>query len=225
MTAVEHLHGDGPVTIDHVPGAGKTLVVSFASIGHDATRRPAPEFVGTATDQGRPALFVSDAARSWGLGIGFVGGVGEAIRKVCDRLPIDRIVAMGQSMGGTAALFAAAALPIDLVIAFGPQSYLGPDESRWQPWSDGLTLPPVPPLLPGQCRILMHGLADDHAQAMGFAPGPGTDHILFSGLTHSNLCPHLKQRGVLRGMLDSAIAGDRRRLLRIAASAGGQLRR
>ncbi len=226
MIRFDRLSTHGPLTIDALPGQAQTLVISFASIGQDPARPPSPEFVGTATDQDRPALFVSDESRSWGKVPGLIGALSAAIDSVVSRQPITQIIALGQSMGGAAALVAAAALPIDLVLAFSPQSHLGPAEPRWQPWAARLPrdLTPAASPAPGQHWTLMHGLADDRQQALGFAPAPGLDHILYPGLSHSALCPHLKQRGVLKGLLAAAIDRDRRRLLRIAASSGGHLR-
>jgi hypothetical protein len=128
-------------------------------------------------------------------------------------------------MGAVLALRAAEHLPLAAVLAIGPQSFLGPAEPRWARWTTGLA--PLAPLAPRPDTwvVLMHGLADDAAQAAGFAPAPGTDHILFPGIGHSALAPHLKARGCLAGLLAALIARDRRRLLRIAASAGGRLRR
>jgi hypothetical protein len=196
-------------------------VLAFSSIGADPTRPPAPEFVGTATDEARPALFIRDASRSWVQVPDLFATLAAAIDQMRARHPITRIAAIGQSMGGVAALSAAACLPIDLVLAFGPQSFITPPATRWRDWT--ACLAPLAPLTTGQARIvLLHGLVDDHAQAMDFAQVPGADHILFPTLTHSALCPQLKALGALNGLLASAIVGDRRRMLRIAASAGGR---
>ncbi|MGQ0609908.1 MAG: hypothetical protein ACT4N9_02235 [Paracoccaceae bacterium] len=223
----EALATQGPIRVLSLGGAGEVLVLSFASVGHDPLRPPSPEFIGTATGDGRPALFISDESRSWGQAAAFLPALETAIAAVRARQHIARIVALGLSMGASMALRAAAHLPIDAVLAFGPQSYLGPDEPRWQPWSARLPCPLEPPAPPrgGQHLVLMHGLEDDRAQAAGFTAAAGLDHLLFAGLTHSALCPHLRQRGALKGLLASLIASDRRRLLRIAASTGGHLRR
>lgn len=216
----------GLLQILALPGAGETLVLSFASIGHDPARPPSPEFVRTATAGGRPALFVQDAARSWGHAAGFVEVVAGAIAKMRERQPIRRVVAIGQSMGGFAALVAAASLQFDAVLAIGPQSDIGPDEPRWRDWT--VRISPLihhsAPIPATGHIILLHGLRDDRAQALGFGARAGLDHILFPDQTHSSLGPYLKAQGGLQGLLDSAIEGDRRRLLRIAAAAGGQLR-
>lgn len=82
---------------------------------------------------------------------------------------------------------------------------------------------PLPP--PGGAQAwLFHGARDDLPQALRFPLQPGTEQILFPDLDHAGLVPHLKARGALAGLLEAALAGDRRRLLRIAASAGGKRR-
>ncbi len=55
-----------PYAVDALPGTGPFAVLSCASVGHDPDRPPSPEFLRTASDGGRPALFLSDESRSWG---------------------------------------------------------------------------------------------------------------------------------------------------------------
>ena len=208
---------DGPWRVDMAEGTGDVLVLAFASIGHDLTRMPSPEFVGVATAGGRRALFVMDAARSWGTGAGFAGMLRAGLAAAG---PAGRIVALGSSMGAVAALRAAAVLPVDAVLAFGPQSRM--DDPRWSGLTAGL--PGAPPL-PACWTVLFHGLADDRAQAEGWPEREMVDHLLFPGLGHSALAAHLKAKGGLQGLVDAACDGDRRRLLRIAAGAGGAQRK
>ncbi|MCB6179113.1 hypothetical protein LHP98_13390 [Rhodobacter sp. Har01] len=216
------VEADG-LAVDTLSGTGEALVIAFASVGHDSTRAPSPEFVGTATAGGRPALFVSDASRSWGKHPGFAAALSKAVGLMRQRHPVGHILTLGQSMGGHMALRAASVLSVEVALAFGPQSWLDREGPRWQPWA-ARAAPITPPPPAARWTILLHGLDDDRDQALGFPPAPGRDHILFPGLSHSGLVPHLKARGALAGLLDSALAGDRRRLLRIAASAGGRLR-
>lgn len=227
-----------PFRIDFLDGAGEDLVIACASIGHDPERPPAPEFVATAVGRGgaappRRALFVSDASRSWGNDPGFEAALRGALAAVTARAPVRRIAAIGLSMGGFAALVAARILPVDCVLAFSPQfSVLParvPEETRWARWRAALPAEirwpeaPLPP--PGGAQAwLFHGARDDLAQALRFPRQAGTEQILFPDLDHSGLVPHLKARGALSGLLEAALAGDRRRLLRIAASAGGKRR-
>lgn len=223
----ETLAENGSYRADFLSGEADTLVIAFASIGHDATRAPSPEFVASGTAGGRPALFVMDAARTWTNAPGFADVVAQAVDRVRARQPIRRIVTIGQSMGGFAALVAAEVLPVDAVLAFGPQSRIDdPDDARWHDWTHRIAplhraTPPVPDM-PWLC--LFHGMQDDHAQALRFPQRKGLDHFLFADQTHSTLTAHLKTRGVLQGLVDAAALGDRRRLVRIATGAGAVLR-
>ena len=218
-----------PILIDHADAPGTDLVIAFSSIGHDPARPPSPEFVGTATGKGgtpRRALFVRDAARSWGNHPDFAPALTQALADVTARAPVRRIAAIGLSMGGYAAMVAAQVLPVDVVLAFGSQARLDPPDPRWVHWMSAL--PPLiwPRLpLPGPDRpfraILFHAMQDDADTALTLPPAPGLDQVLFPGQSHSSLVPHLKSRGCLPGLLDAALQDDRRRLLRIATSAGG----
>lgn len=125
---------------------GADLVIAFASVGHDPARGPSPEFVATALGRGRPAgaaprraLFVMDDSRSWGNAPEFAPALRAALADEAARAPLGRVAAIGQSMGGYAALVAAQILPLDAVLAFGPQSGVGPGalpgERRWADWT------------------------------------------------------------------------------------------
>lgn len=214
------VHDSPPWRIALAPGTGDDLILSFASIGHDATRPPSPEFAGSATAGGRRALFFTDASRSWGAGPGFAPALTAALAAAG---PASRCLAIGSSMGAVCALRAAHLTPLTAVLAFGPQSTL--NDPRWHTWTARLGTPEPPAFAPGIWHVLFHGLADDRAQALGFPQSPDVDHILYPGIHHSDLGPHLKSKGALSGLIDAALTGDRRRLLRIAASTGGVQRR
>lgn len=224
-----------PFTVEFLDGTGGDLVIAFASVGHDPSRPPSPEFVATATGRGttaypRRALFVQDAGRGWASDPGFAPALLAAVGAVRAMAPIARIACLGLSMGGFAALAAMQVLPVDVTLAFGPQHrVLGRGADRWSGWTERISATPYPvaPLPgPGQgWACVFHGLVDDGAEAMAFALQPGTDHLLFAGQSHSDLVPHLKARGVLAGLVEAALAGDRRRLIRIAGSAGGARRK
>ncbi|MBL4929173.1 hypothetical protein [Fuscibacter oryzae] len=227
----ERLWNNPPWTVDFLDGPKDDLVIAFSSIGHDPCHTPSPEFVGTATANGtRRTLFVMDDSRSWANDPGFEKALIRSLETISARHPITRITTIGLSMGAFSALVAAQVLPVDVVLAFGPQwsvaSGMVPGETRWSRWTAALSPLrwPTAPLPSLGHAYLFHGAQDDLPQALPFPQQPGTDHILFPDLGHSDLVPHLKARGALGGLLDAALAGDRRRLLRIAASAGGLLR-
>lgn len=220
MTPLPLLRQD-PWVIDHVPG-GPDLVIAFASIGHDPTRIPSPEFVRTATAGGRAALFVRDAARSWGTAPGLAQALSRAVTRIH---PGGRTLAMGASMGAAVALQSAAFLRLDAVLAIGPQHQpAAPWETRWRRWTGQLAPDLTTPLPQGPWIILMHGLPEDSRQAQAFPPREGVDHLLFPGIAHSALAGHLKAQGGLQGLTEAALTPDRRRLLRIATSAGAMRR-
>lgn len=226
---LERIAAPAPWHLHLVPGAAEELVISFASIGHDKTKVPSPEFLGSATASGRPALFISDESRSWANAPGMIPVLQDQIARLRQAQVISKILLIGQSMGAFAALVAAAEIEVDAVLAISPQFSVHPEvlsDDRWAEWTGR-----IPqhrhrhaPIAPG-CRItLMHGLMDDQAQALAFPEAENLDHILFPALGHSSLAPHLKARGCLPGLIEAALANDRRRLLRIASSAGGKLR-
>lgn len=215
MTLRSLLHA-GHWRVDMADGSGDDLILAFSSIGHDPARPPSPEFVASARDRGRRALFFMDEGRRWGLDPAFPDILHHALAAAG---PAGRRLAIGSSMGAAMALRAAAHIPLDAIVAIGPQSRL--DDPRWRHWTQDLDDPGPPPLPRGPWIILMHALDDDRDQATGFPQGPGMDHLLFPGLTHSRLGPHLKARGLLSGLIDAALALDRRRLLRMATASGG----
>lgn len=207
----------GPIAIDASPGPGAVLVIACSSVGHDPARLPEPEFRRMATAQGRPALFLRDASRSWATAPEFAPALRAAVAGLRAGQRIDRIVTLGLSMGGFAALVAADLLGAAAALAIGPQA--DSRDPRWARWT--AALPPRPCPLPQGCWItLCHGLADDGATAARFTPRRGIDHFLFAGRGHSDLGPHLRAHG-LQGMVDAICAGDRRRLIRLATAAGG----
>ncbi len=213
----------GPWQVLHQPGTAGDLVISFASIGHDLLRPPSPEFFRAATAGGRAALFVQDAARSWGTAPGLDEALTQALARIA---PPRRILTLGVSMGGFTALRAARILPIDAILSIGPQHRpAAAEESRWRDLTRSLPPDLTAPLPEGPQITLLHGMADDAAQALAFPQRRGVDHLLFPGLTHSSLAAHLKSQGMMAGLIDAAMAQDRRRLLRLLTQAGGQRRK
>ena len=138
---------------------GGTLVIAFA--GADAALGgginggvPSHEFVRACRNAGvRRAIFVRDVLRAWylrGVGGGGVGaggaeeaedsfdGVMDLLRAEIAAVRPSRLVTIGSSMGGYAAVRAALALEADAALAFAPQVAIDPEERLRR------ELPPAP---------------------------------------------------------------------------------
>ena len=225
MRPFETLAVRPPYHIQGIAGGSEDLVIAFASIGHDPSRAPSPEFVRSATARDRSALFVMDEARSWATAEGFDDTLRDALEALQARQKISRILAIGSSMGAFAALRAAQSLPLTAVLAISPQYQPAASwEARWRDWTDPLPEALTVPLPQGPYLCLMHGMQDDAHQSNLFPPQKDCDHILFADQAHATLAPHLKMRGLVEGLIDATLAKDRRRLLRILQGAGGQRR-
>lgn len=136
-------HGPSMVrswTHDEEHSLGATLVIAFA--GADANIGgagiaggvPSFEFANAFRRAGVDrALFVRDALRSWYLrGIGDAGHDFESVVRVLEReietVQPSRVITVGCSMGGYAAVRAGLALRAQTILAFGPQVVLEPIE-------------------------------------------------------------------------------------------------
>lgn len=216
---------EGPWQATWLPGEGEDLVIVFASVGHDLSRPPSPEFVRSASAGGRRALFISDTSRSWGTTPGLGAVLARSMVRLQTETPVSRILTLGTSMGAFLALRAAEILPVAAVLAIGPQYRpAAPDETRWRALTRDLPEDLTASLPEGTQVTLLHGMADDAAQALAFPQSRDVDHVLFPGLTHSELNAHLKAQGLMAGMIEAALAQDRRRLLRMLIAAGGERR-
>ena len=202
----------GPHALTYLPGEGPDLILSCASIGHDPSRAPSPEWLRTTRPH--PTLFLTDQSRSWATAPGLPALLAEAAARIAPR----RILALGASMGAFVALAASRMIPLHAVIAIGPQHQpAAPWESRWRAHTASLPPDLTAPRSQAALTFTLHGMADDARQAEGFA---GPNRILFSGQAHSTLAAHLKP--AMPGLIAAAFAHDRRRFLRLTTTAGGQ---
>ena len=206
---MELIATEGPYALHFLPGESQSLILACASIGHDPTRAPVPEWARSTRPH--PTLFLTDAARSWGTAPGLAEILAQAPA-------FPRTLALGASMGAFLALQATHHLPIDAVIAMGPQHRPAAAwETRWR--AHTASLPETLTAPPSRARqtYVLHA-ADDHLQAQGFTQSQGCDCILFPDQAHSTLAAQLKP--ALPGLIQAALT-DRRRFLRLVSQAGG----
>lgn len=224
-----------PLVAATLPGRSRRLVVSIAGVGRRRDGVPPNEFFGTAHGGGENhVLFLADPTRSWLNTAGLLDEMADLVAARRRALGIDEVVALGNSMGGFAAIRLAEAVRIDAVIAFAPQYSMHPDcvpeERRWRDLVARIDAWRVRDAgamaAPGTRYVLFHG---DHPQERPqysrFPGGPAVRHYLLHGLRH-NLAAVLRRRGALGPVVEAAVAGKprqvRRRLER--AFPGGRVR-
>lgn len=128
---------DASVLVDTVhPGA--PLVISFGFVAWD--KRPAFDFYGRLkkleVTSGKPInrILVRDCQNSWyhreipGLGR-HVDEVAESLTGMIQAIAPSRVIMIGQSMGGYAAIMFGALLQVDAILSFGPLSFLCPKQA------------------------------------------------------------------------------------------------
>ena len=138
--AVELAHRDPEVgcLIDRVE-PGRPLILSFGFLNDGAL--PVFDFFGRSKKlEDRFAikfnrLLVRDLENAWyhrgvaGLGI-HVDEVAAALQRFIQAIRPSRVMTIGQSMGGYAAIMFGMLLQADRIVAFGPTTYLDPAEAK-----------------------------------------------------------------------------------------------
>ena len=120
----------------YAPEPCKTLAITFGGLTQGVGGMPSHEFVKSLERvEAKHVLFVRDAKQAWYLhGIdasdASFEGIIHALQAECDQLRPERIVTIGASMGGYAAIRAGLALGSSTVLAFAPQVFLLPSVRR-----------------------------------------------------------------------------------------------
>lgn len=213
------LYENGPLRIRYLEGDGSDLIVSFSGVGTKRDVEPPPEFPGIASaDRQNHVLFVSDKSRSWLNGDGMANQILCCIRATVDHINAERVIAIGNSMGGTMALHLSRLFDFERVIAFAPQySVLEnevPEEDRWVFFRKQIRSYPFPrveDLRPETTKYyIFHG--DEHrelAHAIRFPKAQGISHYIVPKTDH-RVAAHLKDRGALRPLVQNLINGKPR---------------
>lgn len=230
MIAPEPIPCEPPLHMSYLPGSSTRLVVSIAGVGLRRDEIPTPEFYKIAHMDGQNhVLFVSDASRSWMNGRGVAEQTVAAVKALAERIGVTEICAMGNSMGGTAAMILATLTRIDRVLAVSPQFSVKrgvvPGERRWRDFTrniDTWRFPHVPDLRGTQTMVtVLHGSRDDELRhALRFPADAGYAHFLFPGKDHS-LARDLHNRGLLARIVAFTLAGRPVRARTAIRAAGG----
>ena len=229
-TEIPVLYENGPLRIRYLEGNGTDLIVSFSGVGTKRDVEPPPEFPGIASaDRQNHVLFVSDKSRSWLNGEGMANQILCCIRATVDHINAERVIALGNSMGGTMALHLSRFFDFERVIAFTPQySVLEnevPEEDRWFFFRNQIRTYPFPrveALRPETTKyFIFHG--DERrelAHALRFPKAPGISHYIMPRTDHK-VAAHLRDRGALRPLVQNLINGKPRQFRKNLTELGG----
>jgi pimeloyl-ACP methyl ester carboxylesterase len=218
-----------PLCLDYLPGSSDLLVLAFSGVGDRDKPVPMPEGTVLAGWDGvNHVLFVRDASRSWMNAAGMAERLLAAVSRLVEEIKPSRIVAFGNSMGGTAALIFATLTRLDGVLAIVPQysmkSEIVPEERRWRHFARTITewpFPAVPDLSGVKNAMILHGGdAFEMIHARRFPAAESVDHYVLPQFGHS-LAKILKNRQILRPLMQQVLTGNMPEARAVVESAGG----
>lgn len=219
-----------PLHLSYMAGRSDRLILAFSGVGGRHEPIPTPEAPRlTGWDGENHVLFIGDASRSWMNAVGLADALVAAVQRLVDKIKPARIIAFGNSMGGSMALIFATLFKLDAVLAIVPQysvhADIVPEEGRWTHFRRNITqwpFPAVPPLAGNSAQIMiLHGGENGEIpHARRFAPADCVDHFIVPKYGHA-LAACLKGDGVLRPLLEAIITGDFPAARAAVQSAGG----
>lgn len=233
MIDVRPILDEPPLHMSFSPGTSDRLVVSFAGVGNNRRQVPPVEFARIAHWNGQNnVLYISDQSRSWMNAPGIADAIVEAIRGIVEKLKLREIVAIGNSMGGTAALILASLMKVDRVVALVPQFSVHPEvitgEWRWTHFRDKIAhwrFREAPDLREtGTSVTILHGGSKDELMhAERFPKDAGYRHYIFPHEGH-NLARSLHDQGLLSPIVTLSMLGRFPRARHAIRTAGGMNR-
>jgi len=177
---------------------GRPLILSFSFV--DWKELPIFDFFGrtkkleAATGQRFNRILVRDPSNGWyhrgvpGLGA-HVDEVAGTLRGLIQSIRPSRVITIGQSMGGYAAILFGTLIRADRIVAFGPLSHLDPVEATRT----------------GDLRFLpvMRSLADDPPKTVYFDLADLATRLNYQGTTHLVFGTHPGHDDGVSGNLDA----------------------
>jgi len=205
------------------------LVVAFGGLANSIGAMPPFEFLRMLRSPEVDKLFVRDLRQSWyqrgveGCSTD-VATTAQWLRAMVETRPYQRVVTLGTSAGGFAALLFGAMLEVDHVLAFGPQTFLGPTQrarhadARWL----GITfrmhvgvrkskkvLDVAPPMRKTNGTQYEVHVGANHLDLVHARHLVGINHTsVHSHAGGHNVAKVLREQGTLSGILDRAVMGE-----------------
>lgn len=222
-----------PLHIKYLEGRSGTLVVSFAGVGTKPSLSPPPEFYKIASDGGlNHVLFVSDLSRSWMNAPHMRVRIQKTVELISEMIGAERVVAIGNSMGASMALWMADHVHFDTVTAFVPQvsvhPEIVPEEHRWMRFRKRIETYRFKQIerlnAPETQYFVFHGdTEDERVHAQRFPAISNGRHYILPKHDH-NLARALRGSGDLPSLMFHAMAGHQRRVhLRMTALGAQQI--
>lgn len=218
---------DRDLDLRYCPGTRGTMVLAFTGVDHAMPGLPMQEFGGTAAEGGaNHVLFVADMRRTWFSAEGLVQRIVDAVTELARDKGIDRLLAIGNSMGAYGAILFAQYLPLRAVAAFSPQVSMDLSLVREKRWRDfrpnfGPALAPSlnPAIAATEAPVSAFFGADcksDLRHRDLLAPRKNL-HVFTLPGCHHNTAKHLKETGRLAPVARAALAGRARRVREVLA--------
>ena len=227
---LEQVFAAPPLQITYSRGHSEKLVVVFSGVGNNPHEYPPIEFFQSATEGARNhALFISDMSRSWLNGDGVSDQIVEVIKRVAKEVSTSEIHLMGNSMGGSMALWIKDLVPAKTVLSFVPQysvcPEIVPEEKRWMRFRRKIKFFKYPEITlnrtPNQNVFIIHGGSPDELiHARRFPRVRGVGHFILPHQDH-NLSRYLKRKGHLDILVSAALNGQNYRFRRLLEQSGG----
>lgn len=220
------------VKISFLPGKSNLCVVAFTGVGlalggiglGDIQQE---EFKKSLQDELCNVIFVIDKLRSWYSDPDVVCHALTSVNELRRKWNLDRIVTIGNSMGGSGAVYFGGLMGADLSLSFAAQSSVSRDvapfERRYDSYLDRLPkglrrLDFAKAALPREA-ILFYGLncPEDNLHARRFFDA-GLAPVIVRNADH-NVAAALKRDGHLKAILTAAMHGGQARVMAYVESA------
>ena len=204
------------IKITATPGDTGVAVVSFSGVAFKIGDVPKEEFVKTLSGNQHGQYFVIDKNRTW-----YNSTSEEILSSLTPHLRnYDKVVTLGNSMGGFGAVYFAPRLPncrraISFVPQFSVDPEIVPNEDRWRLYRDRIAKWRIHHALEGAVPdlpldIFFGGRQEQdalHEELFRQNSTPGSAIYVLDGAAH-NLANYLRNGGVLKQVMDAIILND-----------------
>lgn len=204
------------------------LTVVFTSYSSSLPEGYRFEFRETVVQSQQPALFVFDHSLRWYVEAETYDRMCQILSAQMDALGVAKLVTIGDSMGGYAALAYAQDMPVRYALAITNRASIGPDgvaDVRHQPqlYTDGLQLR-VPNLRRALRKVhagaMVHGTRGaDRPHLRHLRDRGAADHWIVSGRGHG-IAAWMKQNRILFPVAEAALRADAAEVNRLLQSRG-----